>query len=96
MIRQQKITLCEMRASGVRGPLIYCADFRCSHWIRINADQWSDETRLSDLEEKFTCTMCGGTVRMCDRIGIGIGVGGRCRRRDFNGLGVQDCLLKIF
>ena len=26
----QKITLAEMRASGVRGLLIYCSDFRCS------------------------------------------------------------------
>jgi hypothetical protein len=28
--RPQKITLGEMRASGVRGLLIYCADYQCS------------------------------------------------------------------
>jgi hypothetical protein len=39
--------------------LIYCADYKCSHWIRISADDWSDDVRLSDLEEKFTCTACG-------------------------------------
>ena len=57
--RPQKITLAEMRASGVRGLLIYCADYKCSHWIRISADHWSDDVRLSDLEYKFTCTACG-------------------------------------
>jgi hypothetical protein len=41
--REQKITLGEMRASGVRGLLIYCTDYKCSHWIRISAEQWSDE-----------------------------------------------------
>jgi hypothetical protein len=48
-----------MRASGVRGLLIYCTDYRCSHSIRISADQWADDVRLSDLEDKFTCTTCG-------------------------------------
>jgi hypothetical protein len=45
--------------SGVRGLLIYCADYKCSHWIRISADQWFDDVRLSDLEDKFICTVCG-------------------------------------
>jgi hypothetical protein len=36
--REQKITLAEMRASGVRGLLIYCADYQCSHSVRISAD----------------------------------------------------------
>jgi hypothetical protein len=31
--RLQKITFAEMRASGVRGILIYCADHKCSHSI---------------------------------------------------------------
>jgi hypothetical protein len=60
--RPQKITLGEMRASGVRGLLIYCADYKCSHWIRISADQWPDDVRLSDLEDKFTCNR-GADVR---------------------------------
>jgi hypothetical protein len=51
MTRPQKITLGEMRASGVRGLLIYCADYKCSHWIRMSADDWSDDVRLSDLEK---------------------------------------------
>jgi hypothetical protein len=29
--RQQKITLAVMRAAGIRGLLICCSDYRCSH-----------------------------------------------------------------
>jgi len=35
-----KITFGEMRGMGVRGVLIYCADYRCSHSIAVNAVQW--------------------------------------------------------
>jgi hypothetical protein len=59
MERPQKITFGEMRASGVRGVLIYCADYRCSHHIAISGDQWPDNVRLSDLEPKFVCSACG-------------------------------------
>lgn len=59
MKRQQKITLAEMRASGVRGLLIYCSDYHCIHWTGISADQWPDDVRLSDLELRFTCQACG-------------------------------------
>jgi hypothetical protein len=55
----QKISLGEMRASGVRGVIVNCADFKCSHSISIIADQWPDDMRLSDLEDKLTCTACG-------------------------------------
>jgi hypothetical protein len=34
-MRQQKITLGEMRESGVRGLLVYCADYKCSHSIKL-------------------------------------------------------------
>jgi len=44
-----------MRASGVRGLLIYCSDYRCSHWTAISGDRWPDDVRLSDLEPRFTC-----------------------------------------
>jgi hypothetical protein len=37
--RAQKITLSEMRSSGVRGVLIYCSDHHRSHSIAISADQ---------------------------------------------------------
>ncbi len=57
--RQQKITFGEMRASGVRGLLIYCSDFRCSHSTTLSADRWPDDVRLSDLELLFVCQACG-------------------------------------
>ena len=57
--RQQKITLGEMRSSGVRGLLIYCADYKCAHAVRITADRWPDHIRLSDLEPLFVCQACG-------------------------------------
>jgi hypothetical protein len=58
-LTRQKITLEEMRAAGVRGLLIYCSDYRCSHWTTISGDRWADDVRLSDLEPKFTCQACG-------------------------------------
>jgi hypothetical protein len=54
-----KITLGGMRAAGVRGLLVYCADFRCGHLARISADGWPDHVRLSDLEPLFVCEVCG-------------------------------------
>ena len=54
--RPQKITFAEMREMGVRGLLIYCADYRCSHSIAISADRWQDDVRLSDIEPRFACT----------------------------------------
>jgi len=58
-VRPQKITFADMRAQGVRGLLIYCADYRCSHSIAVNGDRWSDDLRLSDIEPRFICGACG-------------------------------------
>jgi hypothetical protein len=57
--REQKITLGEMRSSGPRRLLVHCADYLCSHSVTIDASQWLDDVRLSDLEPKFTCRACG-------------------------------------
>jgi hypothetical protein len=54
-----KITFGEMRSCGVRGVLIYCADYKCSHSIAMPADRWGDDVRLSDIEPRFVCTACG-------------------------------------
>jgi hypothetical protein len=59
LTRQQKITLGEMRSSGVRCILIYCADYTCSHSTAISGDRWPDHVRLSDLESRFVCQACG-------------------------------------
>ncbi|MCP3459765.1 hypothetical protein [Bradyrhizobium sp. CCGUVB23] len=57
--RPQKITFGEMRQMGVRGVLVYCADYRCSHNVALSADCWPDDTRLSDIEPRFVCSACG-------------------------------------
>jgi hypothetical protein len=57
--RPTKITFGELRAMGVRGILIYCADYRCSHSVAISGDRWPGDLRLSDIEPQFTCTVCG-------------------------------------
>jgi len=40
----------------IRGLLIYCADYRCSHSIAISGDAWPE---LSDIEARFVCRACG-------------------------------------
>lgn len=54
-----KITFGELREMDVRGVLIYCADYRCSHCIAVSADAWADDMRLSDIEPRFICSACG-------------------------------------
>ncbi len=38
--------------------LVYCADYKCSHGLRMSADRWVDNIRLSDLEPLFVCQAC--------------------------------------
>jgi hypothetical protein len=50
------------RNAGVRPPtrlIVYCADYKCAHSVVVEAGRWSDEVRLSDLEPRFTCQLCG-------------------------------------
>jgi hypothetical protein len=51
--RPEKITF------GGAAWLIYCADYRCSHSVAVMADQWVDDVRLSDIEDRFTCSKRG-------------------------------------
>jgi hypothetical protein len=37
--RPTKITFGKMREMGLRGVLVRCADYRCSHCITVSADQ---------------------------------------------------------
>jgi hypothetical protein len=53
-----------MRAGGVRGLPIYCSDYRCSHWTRINADQCAHGVQLSDFEPRFVCTACPSVIQI--------------------------------
>ena len=58
-MREQKITVGEMRSSGPHRLLIYCQDYRCAHSVVVDASHWPDNVRLSDLEPRFTCQTCG-------------------------------------
>src|ERR1700747_3233765 len=59
-MRPQKITFGEMRDDmGVRGVLVYCADYRCGHSVALSADRWADDVRLSDIEPRFVCAARG-------------------------------------
>jgi hypothetical protein len=65
----QKITFAEMRATGVRGVLVYCSDYRCSHSTCPDADRWADDVRLSDIEPRFAARPAVAAVPMFGRIG---------------------------
>ncbi len=54
-----KITFGEMRASGVRDVLILLPRSSLQPSRRGQADGWADDVRLSDIEDRFTCTRCG-------------------------------------
>ena len=65
-MRPQKITFGEMRSGGAVGVVVFCRDYRCSHSIAMSAERWSDDVRLSDIEPRFVCSVCGkrgGDVR---------------------------------
>ena len=49
LTRPKKITFGEVRVSGVRDLLVYCADYRCSHSTTVGGDRWPDDAdrRLS-------------------------------------------------
>jgi hypothetical protein len=58
-MREQKITLGEMRESGPTRLLVYCGDYKCAHSRVMDVGHWPDDVRLSDLEPKFTCKAFG-------------------------------------
>ena len=64
--REQKITLGEMLSPGPTRLIVYCADYKCTHRVTIDANQWANSVRLSDLEPKFTCQAAGSAAPMCD------------------------------
>nr|WP_247494392.1 hypothetical protein [Bradyrhizobium sp. 164] len=60
--RPVKITLGELRATGVRDLIAFCRDYRCGHSVKLPAsevDKRPDENRLSQLEPRFVCRACG-------------------------------------
>lgn len=59
--RPFKITLGDLRSTGVRDLLVFCQDYRCSHNVKLPeyVDRWRDEIRISQLKPRFICTACG-------------------------------------
>jgi hypothetical protein len=57
--RGPPVTLGHIRRHGVRHLLIYCSTGRCHHSAVINADRWSDDTVLLELNRRVVCTRCG-------------------------------------
>ena len=55
----EKITVGEMRQSGFTGVQIYFADHKCSHVVAVSVEDWPDDFRVSDLEGRFTWSVCG-------------------------------------
>ena len=60
VMHPKQITLGEMRSNdGPRRLIVCCGDYSCAHSVIINAERWPDRVRLSDLEYKFVCEVCG-------------------------------------
>jgi hypothetical protein len=53
LARPIKITFAEMREQNVRGVLVYCADYHCSHSLAFSGDARPEDVRLSDIEPRF-------------------------------------------
>jgi hypothetical protein len=69
-LTRQKITFGEMHAAGVRGLLIYCSGYKCSHGTAISGVRWPDDVRLSDVEVHLrACGRKGADVRPDFRLG---------------------------
>jgi len=51
--RPQKITFAEMRESGVRGLLVYCTDYRCSHSLELGIEVVETADAVGQVMDKF-------------------------------------------
>jgi hypothetical protein len=69
MKRPEKITLGEMRAAGVRGLLIYCSDYKCSHSTAIGGGPMT--FRCPILKRDLFAALAAPTAPMSGRISIG-------------------------
>jgi hypothetical protein len=56
---RSEITFGEMREFGASRIIVHCGDYKCGHSITMDPDLWPHNLRLSDLKERFVCTICG-------------------------------------
>ena len=68
MQKPQKITFGEMRESGVRGVLVYCSDYRCSHYVTASADPWPGTSGCPTLSRVSSAQHATGAERTSERI----------------------------
>jgi hypothetical protein len=65
-----KITFGEMRETGATRIIVFSKDYRCSHNVQMDALRWPDQVRISDVEARFVCTVCGkrgSNIRSADQ-----------------------------
>ncbi|UPJ44115.1 hypothetical protein IVB40_08730 [Bradyrhizobium sp. 40] len=55
-MRPQKITFGELGEMRLSGVMVWRHG---GHHVAVIADKWSDELRLSDIEERCVCSACG-------------------------------------
>ncbi len=71
LTRPQKISFAEMRAAGVHGVLIYCADYKCSHWTTISGDRWPMTSDCPTSSRASPVKSAAREALMSARISIG-------------------------
>ncbi len=65
-LHDKPVALAEIRLHGVRQLLVYCGNAdRCRHQPRLDADRWSDDVTLGELQPRMVCIECGHPRRRC-------------------------------
>jgi hypothetical protein len=59
-LHDKPVALADIRLHGVRQLLVYCGNAdRCRHQARLDADRWSDDVTLGELQPRMVCIECG-------------------------------------
>jgi len=66
--RSEKITFAAMRASGVRGLLVYCCDYQCSRSLAISGDPWPEISGFPISSLDPSSRPVASAAPTCDRI----------------------------
>jgi hypothetical protein len=64
MDRPTKITFGEMRDMGVRGVVVDCQDYKCSHSQAISADQWPMMSGYPRLSSSSSASSAASAAQM--------------------------------
>ena len=59
-LHDKPVALADIRMHGVRQLLVYCGNAGCCrHQARLDADRWSDDMTLGELQPRMICIACG-------------------------------------